>query len=151
MSIWKELYDIFDKERSRFDKKSADKQSVTFEIQKNATFLADAMESSLENIKIIYGLEHSVFDQAITTGFDFNSIVNSKLRRKEVEGFSEFYKYINKDTAYLIKNLYLKISLSKKIAAENPKRDVSLKIKSLFRFYVLVISHIERVPLKKEH
>jgi len=115
MSIWKELYDIFDKERSRFEKKAADKQSV--------------------------------FDDAIKNGFNFNSIVNTKIKGKDVKGFDEFNKYIGKDTTYLIKNVYSKISSLKKLITENPDKDYSLKLKSLFRFYVLLISHIEGVSL----
>lgn len=110
MSIWKELYDVFSKERARFEKKSANKQSVTFEIQKNATFLADALQNNVAYKTIISGLEHSAFDDAIKSGFNFNAIANSRLKRKNIQGFDEFNKYIDKDTAYLVKNTYSKIS-----------------------------------------
>ena len=147
MSIWKELYDIFDKERSRFEKKGTDKQSVTFEIQKNSTFLADALQNNVTQEIIIKGLEHFAFDNAIKTGFDFNSIANTRLKDTEVDGFDEFNKYIGKDTAYLIKNTYSKISSLKKLVKVSRNKNYSLKLKSLFRFYVLLISHVEGKPL----
>lgn len=143
MSIWKELYDIFDKERSRFEKKIANKQYVKFEIQKNSTYLADALQDKIDDKTIIKNLEHSAFDEAIKNGFNFNSLRTAKIKDKDIIGFDEFEKYIGKDTDYLVKNAYSKINSLKKLVLESPDKDFSLKIKSLFRFYVLLVTHIE--------
>ena len=143
MSIWKELYDIFDKERSRWQKYSADKQALVFEIQTNLTFLADALQDETDQKKIIKGLERKVFDKAINNGFNFNSIAKAKVTNKTIGGFNEFKKYVGKDTAYLVKNAYSKMSSLSKLATEQSDKDYSLKIKSLFRFFVLLATHIE--------
>jgi len=144
MSIWKELYDIFDKERSRWQKSNADKQALAYEIQNNLTFLADALqEEEINQKEIVKGLERKVFDKAINNGFNFNSIAKAKVTNKTIGGFSEFKKYVGKDTAYLVKNAYSKISSLSKLASEHTKKDYSLKIKSLFRFFVLLATHIE--------
>lgn len=143
MSIWKELYDAFDKERSRWEKTSSDKQSLAFEIQRNLTFIADALHDKIDQKTIIKGLEHDVFDKAIKDGFNFNSIKKGKLTKNTIGGFSEFKKYAGKDTAYLVKNSYSKMSSLSKLVSVNNDKDYSLKIKSLFRFFVLLVTHIE--------
>lgn len=143
MSIWKELYDIFDKERSRLQNVKTDKQALAFEIQSNLDFLADALQNKIDQNKIIKGLEHKIFDKAIADGFDFNSIRNSKVTKKTVGGFSEFKRYIGKDTAYLVKNVYSKMSSLNKLISEQDDKDYSLKIKSLFRLFVFLLIHIE--------
>ena len=62
MTIWKELYDIFDKERSRWQQSSANKQAIAFELKANLGFLADALSSGLSQNAIANGLEYSVFE-----------------------------------------------------------------------------------------
>lgn len=143
MSIWKELYDIIDKERSRLQKSSADKQALAFEIQSNLTFLADALQDEIHQTKIINGLDRKVFDKAIKDGFNFNTIAKAKVTNKTIGGFTEFKKYVGKDTAYLVKNAYSKMSSLTKLVSEPTDKDYSLKIKSLFRFFVLLATHIE--------
>jgi len=150
MSIWKELYDIFDKERSRWEKSGADKQALSFEIQSNLTFLADALQNKLTQKNITQGLERSIFDNAIKDGFNFNSLNKAKVTTKTIDGFDEFKKYIGKDTAYLIKNAYVKLSSLTKLVSEDANKDYSLKIKSLFRFFVLLAVHIEGHTLSRQ-
>ena len=143
MSIWKELYDIIDKERTKWQKSGADKQALSFEIQSNLTFLADALQNKLSQKEIVKGLERSAFDKAIKDGFKFNSIAKAKVTIKTVGDFDEFKKYVGKDTAYLIMNVYSKINSLTKLVSENTEKNYSLKIKSLFRFFVFLSSHIE--------
>jgi len=150
MSIWKELYDIFDKERSRWKKSSADRQALVFEIQSNLTFLADALQGKINQKKVINGLDRKVFDIAIKDGFNFNSIKKAKVTKKTIGGFSEFKKYIGKDTAYLVKNAYSKMSSLSKLVSEHSDADYSLKIKSLIRFFVLLMIHIEGQHLTRK-
>ena len=100
MSIWKELYDAFDKERSRWEKTSSDKQSLAFEIHRNLTFIADALHDKIDQKKIIKGLEHGVFDKAIKDGFNFNLIKKGKVTKKTIGGFSEFKKYVEDEWSW---------------------------------------------------
>ena len=150
MSIWKDLYDIFENERSRWQKKGANKQALTFEIQCNLGFLADALHSQLSQTEIIKRLEHSVFDQSISNGFSINSIRKKQVTDKTVGDFDEFKKYVNKDTEYLVKNSYSKIRSLSKLINANSNKDYSLRIKSLFRFLMLLVAHLEDRPLTKK-
>lgn len=88
-------------------------------------------------------MEHLTFDNAIKEGFKFNSIANAKITTQTIDGFDEFKKYVGKDTAYLIKNAYSKINSLTKLVSEKTNKDYSLKIKSLFRFFMLLVAHIE--------
>lgn len=110
MSIWKELYEIFDKERARWHSQNAGRQSLIFEIESNLAFLADAIQNKLSPIQIANGLERTVFDRSMERGLSFNSISKyKKVTINTIAGIDEFKKYIGKDTEYLVKNAYLKI------------------------------------------
>lgn len=144
MSIWKELYDIFDKERARWHSKNASKQSLIFEIESNLAFLADAIQNKLNPIQIANGLERSVFDKSMESGFSFNSISkNKKLTINIIGDIDEFKKYVGRDTEYLVKNAYLKIGLLIKLVNSSGEKNSDLKFKSLFRFLMLLVAHIE--------
>ena len=110
MSIWKELYDIFNHERNLWQKRGADKQALVFEIKSNLTFLADALQSQLQQENIISNLDTAVFEKAIAEGFALNAINKNTLSINTIANFNEFKKYLGKDTESLIKNAYLKIA-----------------------------------------
>lgn len=143
MSIWKELYDIFDSERARWQSKTASQQTLMFEIQANLAFLADALQNELDQVSMAKGLERSCFDKSIKSGFPINSISKKKLAAKTTGEIDEFKKYIGKDTEYLVKNAYLKIGSLTKLVKAGGVKDYSLKFKSLFRFLMLLVAHID--------
>lgn len=143
MSIWKELYDIFNKERARWEKSNAHKQALVFEIQSNVTFLADAIKSQISQSQVVIGLERTAFDQSIREGVEFNSIAPERVSSKTIGGYAEFKKYRDKDTEYLVKNAYAKMGSLTKLINSKDGKDYSLKIKSIFRFLILLIVHVE--------
>ena len=134
MSIWNTLYSIFEKERELLTKSQASKQALTFEIQSNLIFLADAIKNGLAQPLIINGLEHQIFDNALISGYNFNSLNNKKIQLTMVKDFAEFHKYIGKDSQYLIHNAYSKIKSLKKLNQSDSTNNLTLKLKSLFRF-----------------
>jgi len=143
MSIWKELYDIFDKERARWQKNSVNKQTLVFEIQSNAIFLADALHNELSQTDMVKGLERAAFEQSMKDGFSINSISKKKVTAKTIGEFDEFKKYVGKDTEYLVKNAYSKMFSLAKLVNSGDGKNYSLKLKSLFRILILLITHIE--------
>jgi hypothetical protein len=149
MSIWKELYDIFDKERARWKTMNTNKQALVFEIQSNLTFLADALQNELSQTDIVKGLEVSVFERAMENGLSINSISKKKVTTKTIGDFAEFKKYIDKDTEYLVKNAYLKMGSLTKLVNSGDGKSYSLKFKSLFRFLMLLVTHIEERHLTR--
>ncbi|MCL6417520.1 hypothetical protein MIB92_17800 [Aestuariirhabdus sp. Z084] len=150
MSLWKELYAIFDNERSRWQSSSATRQELVFELQGNLRFLADALHNDLDQAAIAQGLDSAVFERSLASNFSFNSICKRSLKASTSGDFDEFKKYLGKDTEYLIKNVYSKILLLKKLSTINAPSDLSRRYKSLFRVLMLVVAHIENQPLKRQ-
>lgn len=149
MSIWKELYDIFDKERCRWQQSTANKQAIAFELKANLGFLADALSSDLPPLAIIQGLESSLFEAKIKEGLTLTSLNRSKVTLTFIGEFTEFTKYVGKDNAELIENAYSKIKSLQKLALAQPDNNYDLKIKSLFRFLVFLVAHLESRPLNQ--
>lgn len=143
MSIWKELYDIYDKERTIKHKSYANKQALIFEIRSNLTFLVDALKNDLSEVEIVNGLEHVVFDDCMKEGVNLNTMRKNKVTFEIIGGIDEFTKYIGKDTEYLVKNAYLKMSSLSKLVKVKSGHKYHLRIKSLFKFLMLLLAHLE--------
>lgn len=123
---------------------NASRQSLIFEIESNLFFLADAIKNKLNPIQMTNGLERSVFDKSMDSGFSLNSISkHKKVTIKTIGGFDEFKKYVGKDTEYLVKNAYLKIGSLIKLVNSTDDKNSDLKFKSLFRFLMLLVAHIQ--------
>ncbi len=148
MSIWKDLYSIFNQERSRWQKQAADSQALQVELKTNLTFLADALANNLEQTKTIAGLGSKYFEIFIKDNSNFNSLQKRALQKRTIAEFSEFEKYLGKDTQYLVRNLYSKIFAIRKLHKQDPKQDCSLRLKALFRFMMLTLAHIDGKNLK---
>lgn len=150
MSIWKELYDIFDKERSRWQQSSASQQAIAFELKANLGFLADALSSNLPQTAIIQGLECTLFEAKLKEGVALSRLNRRKVTSAFIGEFAEFAKYIGKENDDLIENVYLKIKSLQKLATAQPDKDYDRKIKSLFRFLVFLVAHLEERPLSRQ-
>lgn len=149
MTIWKELYDIFDRERERWQKKSAGRRALDYEIRSNLAFLGAALKSRLSSAEIVAGLERAVFERSLAEGVDFNSLRKGRVTEDFIDGFDEFKKYVGKDTEDLVTNAYARMNFLAKVVKGRPDDDHSLKIKSLFRFLVMLVMHLEGRKLKR--
>ncbi|SET74025.1 hypothetical protein [Thalassotalea agarivorans] len=117
MTIWKELYEIFVKERQRWHDLSGDKQTLAFEIKANLTFLADGFANKSTAKQLIVGLEDKAFKQMLSKNGDFNRLQTKKLNIATIGRYAEFKKYVGKDTQYLINNAYARLISLKKLSA----------------------------------
>ena len=149
MSIWKELYDIFDKERSRWQQSSASNQAIAFELKANLGFLADALSSGLSQSAIASGLECSIFEAKLKEGAALTALNRRKVTLKFIGEFAEFAKYVGKENDALVENAYSKIKSLQKLVAAEPNKSHDLRIKSLFRFLVFLVAHLEEQPLSR--
>jgi hypothetical protein len=145
MSLWKVLFDFVDKERSRFDNVRHDTHALQFEIESNIHFIVDGLAQQLSAAEIIKGLETQAFDKAILSGLH---ISQAKLVPRTIEGYKEFDKYLGEPSGVLIKKLYIKITVLKKLIHAG-KLDQDLKLKALFRLLMLVHFHLADKPLPK--
>lgn len=151
MSLWKELYDILDKERSKTKQSKAHKQALLFEIDSNARFLASAIENKLSNSGIAAGIDKSAFEKALTDDFDFNKCQTKSLEPKTIGQFKEFKKYLKKDSHWMIYQAYSRLNQLAKLLAADPNSDHQLKIKTLFRYLVMLNAHLHGNTLQRKH
>jgi hypothetical protein len=149
MSIWKELYDIFDKERSRWQQSSASKQAIAFELKANLGFLADALSDGLSQSAIASGLEFSIFEAKLKEGTALTGLNRRRVTLTFIGEFAEFNKYVGKENDALVENAYSRIKSLQKLVAAEPDKNHNLKIKSLFRFLVFLVAHLEERPLSR--
>jgi hypothetical protein len=145
MSLWKVLFDFVDKERTRFDNVRHDTHALQFEIEANIHFIVDGLAQELSAADIIYGLEIKAFEHAMLSGLD---IRQRKLAANTIQGYKEFDKYLGQQSDVLVKNLYMKITLLRKLINAG-KLDQDRKLKALFRLLMLVHFHLANKPLPK--
>jgi len=147
MSIVQDLYKIFDNERSRYDAKTSSKNAVLRELAENLAFLREGLRESLEDSKIIAGLENEQFLRANDNGFDFNSIKRKTLSKTTYGGVKEFEKYKGWSTDKLIKNAYERLSTLRKLKTNKAGIDVRSRLKYLFKFMMVIMAHIDSQQL----
>ncbi|HBF47149.1 MAG TPA: hypothetical protein DDW91_12035 [Shewanella frigidimarina] len=75
-------------------------------------------------------------------------IRQAKLAPQTIDGYKEFDKYLGEPSGVLIKKLYIKITVLKKLIHVG-KLDQDLKLKALFRLLMLVHFHLADKPLPK--
>jgi len=75
-------------------------------------------------------------------------IRQAKLAPRTIDGYKEFNKYLGHQSAVLVKNLYMKIVVLRKLINAG-KVEQDLKLKALFRFLMLVHFHLADKPLPK--
>ena len=149
MTIWKELYDIFDKERSQWQQSSRSQQAIAFELKANLSFLADAISSGLSQSAIADGLECSVFEAKLKEGISLTAFNRRKVTQQFIGEFTGFATYIGKENDYLVENAYSRIKSLKKLVAAQPDKNHNLRIKFLFNFLVFLVAHLEERPLSR--
>lgn len=146
MSIWKELYDIVEKEFGRWQNRQHKQQALLFEVQSNLLFLAEAIKAQLPASKIVAGLERKAFDKALEQGLELE---RRTVTQATIGEFVEFNKYLGKDSHYMVKNAYAKMNALSKLVQADSEQDYDLKLKALFRFMVLLAAHLEQKPLTR--
>ncbi|NKF49651.1 hypothetical protein G3R49_03550 [Shewanella sp. WXL01] len=135
MAIWKSLYDVFDKERSRVEKQRGQLRALQFELEANIRFVASSGQQESQLLLIADKLESQTFDTILSQGFSFN---NEMLKAQQIAGYAEFNRYVGRDSYQLVCDAYQRIKLIKK----SPTGITGLKLKSLLRFLLLVHFHL---------
>ncbi|WP_394131291.1 hypothetical protein [Shewanella maritima] len=143
MAIWKSLYDVFDKERTRVERTKGTTQAIRYEVEANVRFIAQASQSDMDIASIIQGLETQVFNQILKQG---GSLSKTLLTEDQVVGYPEFQFYVGKTANELVHLGYQRIQLMKKLPVEQASM---LKIKSLMRFLLLCAFLIDGLALPK--
>ncbi|WP_076541189.1 hypothetical protein [Shewanella sp. UCD-KL21] len=148
MSLWKALYDVFEKEHARVEKHKGQQRALVFEIEANINFIAAGLEQGLSVDKIVAGIDVDVFKQSMTQGYDFNRLTANSLVANTIIDYPEFDKYIGKSSDELVINVYDKIFVLQKLMQAGRFRQDG-KLKSLLRMLILVLFHLQGKVLPK--
>ncbi len=151
MTIIQDLYAIFDNLYAKNLQKQVLKDSIEMEMAQNLDFLRTALQEKIEAKKIISGLENKYFLESLKSGINFDSLQKSKLNSQTTGNIKEFKPYLNWSTEKLVKKVYERIAVLKKISTTEPTIDISRRLQNLFKLMLLTIAHIngDKITLKK--
>ena len=144
MSIIKELYEIFDKERARYTETRSSRSRVVGEISRNLAFVREGLRDNLEPAKIIAQLEDADYIEARKRGVNLGAVQSKKLSKQTYGSIREFGKYEGWDTDRLVQNAYERIDTLKKLNLAGKSVNASSRLKYLFKYLLLVMAHIKR-------
>ena len=148
MSIIKDLYDIFDKERARYTETRTSGSRVVSEISRNLSFIREGLRDNVEPAHIIAQLEDADFAEARQKGIDLGIVQSRKLTRATYGKIREFERYEGWSTARLIQNAYERIDTLKKLNLAGKGVNASSRLKYLFKYLLLVMAHLNHERLE---
>ncbi len=151
MTIIQDLYSIFDNLYSKNLQKKVLKDSIEMEMAQNLDFLRTALQEKIDSKKIISELENKYFLASLESGVDFDSLQKSTLNAQTTGNIKEFKHYLGWSTEKLVKKVYERIAVLKKLSATEPTIDASRRLQNLFKIMLLTIAHIngDNITLKK--
>ncbi len=151
MTIIQDLYSIFDNLYSINLQKKVLKNSIEMEMAQNLDFLRTALQEKIEAKKIISGLENKYFLASLESSVDFDSLQKSKLSDRTTGGIKEFRPYLGWPTEKLVKKVYERIAVLKKLSTTEPTINASRRLQNLFKLLLLTVAHIngDKITLKK--
>ena len=147
MSIIQDLYNIFDKEYSKYLTRKSSKNLLVIEISQNLSFIREGLASNVDAGYIINGLENGKFNNANMSATNYNSIQKKKLAKITYGGAKEFDKYRGWSTEKIVNKAYERIDTLKKLNLCNKKINIHSKLQYLFKFLMVLIAHIEEKHL----
>ena len=153
MSIIQDLYNIYDKEQAKYRARRSSQNQVLSELQGNLTFLREGLREGLKPAAIVDGLENGAYRDATKQALNLNSLSKQKLERNTYGGIREFERYRDWPTARLVDNAYERIATLKKLAAGSGSIDLIPRLRSLFKFLMVLIAHLRGqrlIPLQKK-
>ncbi|NNJ93818.1 MAG: hypothetical protein HKP57_03635 [Halobacteria archaeon] len=143
MSIIQDLYNIYDKELSRYRAKKSSQNRLLIEMRQNLAFLREGLREGLSHAAIIAALENVEYRAAHKAGTNLASLQKKNLSRATYGGIREFDRYLGWDSERLIDNVYERIATLKKLAAGSKTVDLHARLTTLFKFLMVVLAHLE--------
>ncbi len=121
------------------------------EMAQNLDFLRTALQEKISSEKIISGLENKFFLASLESGVDFDSLQKSKLNAQTTGNIKEFQVYLGWSTEKLVKKVYERIAVLKKLSTTEPTLDAARRLQNLFKIMLLTMTHIngDKITSKK--
>jgi hypothetical protein len=143
MSIIQDLYKIYDSEQAKYRANRSSKGRLLIEMQHNMGFLREGLRQGLSQRAIVAGLEDVEFRAATKQGTNLGALQKRRLGPATYAGIREFDRYNGWDTGRLIENVYERIAILKKIEQGAENIDLRARLKTLFKFLMVVLAHLE--------
>ncbi len=148
MSIIQDLYNIYDKERSKYLARKSSQNQLQIELQRNLAFIREGLREELPQKTIIDGLDDQQFRLATRRNVSLAGMQKKKLAKDTYAGIREFDRYEGWETARLIENAYERIAMLRKLAHGGESLDLKPRLRTLFKFLLVVLAHLKGIKLK---
>lgn len=149
MTIIQDLYNIYDKEQSKYRARRSSQNRLQIELQHNLAFLREGLREGLPARKLIEGLDTGQFADAGRQGLDLNRLQKRRLAQETYGGIREFARYRGWSTVRLVETVYERISTLKKLSAGAAGVDLDARLRNLFKLLMLLVAHIQGGRLRR--
>ena len=121
------------------------KRTVAIELKENIELIRLYVDSGADPKDLISKLTDSAFRNALSEGFNFNSLKKSKISTRSTKNVPQLQKYNDWDTQRVFENVYQKVTTIKHAATiKNSKKPIrtGVRLKNIFNLMVMLAIHI---------
>ncbi len=121
------------------------KRTVAIELKENIELIRLYVDSGADPKDLIPKITDSAFRNAISEGFNFNSLKKSKIGAKSTKSIPQLQKYTDWETQRVFENVYQKVATIKHAAEiKNNKKPVRIgvRLQNIFNLMVMLAIHI---------
>jgi len=121
------------------------KRTVAIELKENIELIRLYADSGADPKELIPKLSDSAFRNALTEGFNFNSLKKTKIDARSTRNIPQLQKYNGWDTQRVFENVYQKVATIKHAAeikkSKKPVR-IGVRLQNIFNLMVMLAIHI---------
>ena len=121
------------------------KRTVATELKENIELIRLYVDSGADPKDLISKLKDTAFRNALSEGFNFNSLKKTKIGTKSTRNIPGLQKYNGWETQRVFESVYQKVVTIKCAATiENSKKPIRLgvRLNNIFNLMVLLVLHI---------
>ncbi len=121
------------------------KRTVAIELRENIELIRLYVETGADPKELIPKINDTAFRNALSEGFNFNSLKNSKIDIKSTKDIPQLQKYNNWETQRVFENVYQKVATIKHaVAIKKSKKPVRIgvRLQNIFKLMVMLAIHI---------
>jgi hypothetical protein len=121
------------------------KRTVAIELKENIELIRLYVASGADPKEIIPKLNDSAFRNALSEGFNFNSLNKTKIDIQSTKDIPQLQKYNDWETQRIFENVYQKVATIKHAAtikkSQKPIR-IGVRLRNIFNLMVMLAIHI---------
>jgi hypothetical protein len=121
------------------------KRTVAIELKENIELIRLYVESGADPKELVPKINDDAFRNALAEGFNFNSLMRSKIGTRSTKDSPQLKKYHDWETQRVFENVYQKVAtLKQAIAITKSKKTVRIGVRlgNVFKLMVMLAIHI---------